>query len=86
MSQTCGLARSPASLRRTGPTHPCTHRGPWLRRIVRSSFKNGTGDDYNLAIERACGWAVPGEWRSAESLGFTPSSHPADFLLKATDV
>ena len=51
-------------------------------RIVRSSFKDGHGDDYNLAIERACGWAVPDAWRSAESLGFAPEIDPSAVLVK----
>ena len=54
-------------------------------RIVRSSYHNGTGNDYNLAIERTCGWAVPGAWQSAESLGFHDNTHPSDVLLKAID-
>jgi hypothetical protein len=28
-------------------------------RIVTSTFKNGQGDDYNLAIEQDCAWGVP---------------------------
>jgi hypothetical protein len=36
--------------------------------IVTSAYRNGTGDDYNLAIEKACGWAVPGEWVRAAAV------------------
>jgi cathepsin X len=39
-------------------------------RIVTSSYKDGTGDDYNLAIEQGCGWGVPNTWRKASELGF----------------
>ena len=28
------------------------------------------GDDYNLAIEYSCGWAVPGVWMKSVDLGF----------------
>ena len=30
----------------------------WFR-IVTSQYKNGNGDDYNLAIEKECAFAVP---------------------------
>lgn len=36
--------------------------------IVTSAYRNGTGNDYNLAIEGECGWAVPGEWVRAASV------------------
>eukprot|EP00891_Asterochloris_glomerata_P000467 jgi/Astpho2/467/Aster-03513 len=39
-------------------------------RIVTSAFKDGQGDDYNLAIEYSCGWAVPGVWMKSVDLGF----------------
>lgn len=36
---------------------------PWgeqgFFRIVTSKYKNGTGDEYNLGIEKICGWGVP---------------------------
>ena len=39
---------------------------PWgergFFRIVTSKFRNGTGDEYNLVIEKDCGWAMPSEW------------------------
>jgi cathepsin X len=31
-------------------------------RIVTSSFKDGKGNEYNLIIEKDCGWAVPLGW------------------------
>jgi len=37
---------------------------------VTSSYKDGTGDEYNLAIEQGCGWGVPSAWRKASQLGF----------------
>lgn len=39
-------------------------------RIVTSAYKDGTGNDYNLAIESGCGWGVPKTWRKASELGF----------------
>jgi cathepsin X len=36
--------------------------------IVTSAYRNGTGNDYNLAIEQSCGWAVPGEWVKATAV------------------
>jgi cathepsin X len=39
---------------------------PWgemgFFRIVTSAYKGGTGDEYNLSIERDCGWAIPDKW------------------------
>lgn len=39
---------------------------PWgeqgFFRIVTSSYKNGTGDSYNLLLEGDCGWATPSGW------------------------
>lgn len=39
-------------------------------RIVTSAYKDGTGNDYNLAIEEGCGWGVPSAWKQASELGF----------------
>jgi len=63
---------------RVGRTHACgakvrhTLTPPFLKfpqdgffYIVTSAYRNGSGDDYNLAIEGDCGWAVPGEWVAA---------------------
>ncbi|KAK9792697.1 hypothetical protein WJX73_004993 [Symbiochloris irregularis] len=54
---------------------------PWgergFFRIVTSRFREGQGDDYNLAIERSCGWAVPGAWEAATAFGF-PDPDDAD--------
>lgn len=36
--------------------------------IVTSAYRNGSGNDWNLAIERSCGWAVPGEWVKASAV------------------
>lgn len=39
---------------------------PWgergFFRIVTSAYREGTGDEYNLIIEKDCGWAMPTEW------------------------
>lgn len=39
---------------------------PWgemgFFRIVTSTYKDGTGNLYNLKVEGDCGWAVPSEW------------------------
>lgn len=47
---------------------------PWgehgFFRIVTSAALDGTGNQYNLAIEETCGWAVPDRWRNANELGF----------------
>lgn len=47
---------------------------PWgeqgFFRIPTSAAFDGAGNDYNLAIETSCGWAVPGGWKSARELGF----------------
>lgn len=32
-------------------------------RIVTSNFKNGTGDYYNLGIEKHCSYPIVGEWK-----------------------
>lgn len=39
-------------------------------RIVTSAYKDGRGDDYNLAVEEGCGWGVPSAWKQASELGF----------------
>jgi hypothetical protein len=39
-------------------------------RIVTSAYKGGKGNEYNLALEDSCGWAVPGHWERAANLGF----------------
>ena len=39
-------------------------------RIVTSTYKDGQGNDYNLAIEQSCGWGVPSTWKKATELGF----------------
>ena len=31
-------------------------------RIVTSTYKDGTGNLYNLKVEGDCGWATPSEW------------------------
>ena len=45
---------------------------PWgergMFRIVTSAYKGGRGNDYNLALESACGFGVPGTWQNAEDL------------------
>ena len=45
---------------------------PWgergMFRIVTSAYKGGNGNDYNLALESACGFGVPGSWEQAASL------------------
>ena len=41
----------------------------WCR-IVTSAYKDGQGDDYNLAIEQGCGWGVPDTWHKSSELGF----------------
>lgn len=47
---------------------------PWgeqgFFRIPTSAAFDGRGNDYNLAIESSCGWAVPGGWKSSKELGF----------------
>jgi len=47
---------------------------PWgeqgFFRIVTSAAFDGRGNDYNLAIEGSCGWAVPTGWKKASDLGF----------------
>jgi len=37
-------------------------------RIVTSAYKTGTGNNYNLALESACGFGVPGTWEMAANL------------------
>lgn len=58
---------------------------PWgergFFRIVTSAYKGGRGDDYNLALERTCGWAVPGTWQSTETL---QPLEPADAVQAVT--
>jgi cathepsin X len=39
-------------------------------RIVTSAAEGGTGDLYNLGIEKECAYGVPDRWASAKSLGF----------------
>jgi cathepsin X len=34
-------------------------------RVVTSSFRNGTGDDYNLGLESGCAFGVVEGWRDA---------------------
>ncbi|KAI3428721.1 hypothetical protein D9Q98_007545 [Chlorella vulgaris] len=45
---------------------------PWgeqgFFRIVTSEAFDGRGNDYNCAIEKSCGWAVPSGWRDASEL------------------
>ncbi|EFN55280.1 hypothetical protein CHLNCDRAFT_35526 [Chlorella variabilis] len=45
---------------------------PWgeqgFFRIVTSEAFDGRGNDFNLAIETSCGWAVPETWRDASEL------------------
>jgi hypothetical protein len=39
-------------------------------RIVTSAAEGGTGDLYNLKIEKECAFGVPDRWESARKLGF----------------
>lgn len=45
---------------------------PWgergMFRIVTSAYRGGRGNDYNLALESACGFGVPGTWELAANL------------------
>ena len=47
---------------------------PWAEdgyaRVVTSAFRGGEGKSYNLALETACAWAVPGDWVDAADAGF----------------
>ena len=42
--------------------------GPHACVMICSTFLQG--DEYNLAIEYSCGWAVPGVWMKSVDLGF----------------
>ena len=37
-------------------------------RIVTSAYKGGKGNEYNLALEQQCGWALPATWERASQL------------------
>ncbi|CAL8465221.1 g4756 [Coccomyxa elongata] len=41
-------------------------------RVVTSQYQNGTGDYYNMGIEKQCGWAIPDKFVKAADLGFNP--------------
>ena len=43
-------------------------------RVVTSEYRNGTGNMYNMGIERDCGWGVPEGFYKASALGFGPPS------------
>lgn len=44
---------------------------PWgetgFFRIVTSAYRNGSGEEFNLIVEKDCGWAVPDKWREWDS-------------------
>ena len=40
--------------------------------LPTSAAFGGTGNDWNLGIQRECAWAVPGNWTDAAALGFKP--------------
>ena len=54
---------------------------PWgedgFFRIVTSNAFDGNGNDFNLAIETSCGWAVPSGWKHASEYGFTEDGQMA---------
>lgn len=53
---------------------------PWgeqgFFRVVTSNAFDGNGDDFNLAIESSCGWAVPDRWKHASEYGFGEEKDP----------
>ena len=53
-------------------------------RIVTSAAFAGQGNDYNLAIESGCGWAVPAGWKKASELGFGDDDEDQTDLVPAT--
>ena len=55
---------------------------PWgetgFFRIVTSAYRNGTGEEFNLIVEKDCGWAVPDQWRQWDSYTGRPVDEAAD--------
>jgi C1A family cysteine protease len=59
---------------------------PWgetgFFRIVTSTYKDGTGDKYNLLLEGDCGWAVPSGWVHFDAANDTPNLQQAELVAE----